>query len=124
MMTEALKNSLISATLRNVAYTSPASVYLALFTTIPSGGLGTEPTGGYARQAVVFDPPAAGITQNQGALSFGAATAAWGQVRWIGVYDALTGGNLLYWGVLGQPRDVGNGQTLNLAAGSVSISLE
>ena len=51
-----LENALLNATLRNTTYTSPATVYAALFTTDPTDdGSGTECTGsGYARKAITL----------------------------------------------------------------------
>ena len=55
-MSNYLENALINATLRATTYTSPATVYVALFTTDPTdANSGTEVTGGgYARTAVSF----------------------------------------------------------------------
>ena len=56
-ITNYLANKLRDHTLANTAYTSPTTVYLALFTTpTTSAGGGTEVTGGtYARQVITFD---------------------------------------------------------------------
>src|SRR5690348_2471636 len=90
-----LKNALLNATIRNVTYTSPAIVYLALFTTDPgAGNTGTEVTGGsYARQAVTFSAPVAGPGTSQqcvnsGDVVFPQATASWGTISYWGLYDA------------------------------------
>lgn len=122
-----LEDALLNAVLRGVAYTSPTTVYMALFTTIPTdANIGTEPPGsaGYARQAVTFDVPAGGSVQNLSTVTFGPATVSWGQVRWVGIYDAATAGNLLFWGSLASPKDIGVGQSLVFAAGEVNITLD
>ena len=49
-----LENAIINATLRATTYTSPATVYVSLWTTDPTdAGSGTEVSGGsYARTSV------------------------------------------------------------------------
>ncbi len=52
-MSNYLENALINATLRNTSYTSPTTVYVALYTSDPTDAdSGTECSGtSYARQA-------------------------------------------------------------------------
>ena len=59
-----LETQLMNATLRNTAYSSPATVYIALFTVNPGEGDvngvpgGTEVSGNaYARQSAAFAAP-------------------------------------------------------------------
>lgn len=97
-----LENKQLDHTLRNTAYTSPTTVYAALFTVSPSdGGGGTEvSTSGtaYARQAITFGAASGGSISNSVAVNFPTATASYGApVVAVGVFDASSGGNLLYW---------------------------
>ncbi len=103
-----LSNSMLNAALRQVPYTSPVAVYVALFTAAPSvNGGGTEVTGGsYARQPAIFTAPVNGQCSNVADVLFPSATAAWGTVVAFGVYDASSGGNLLYFNNLSSPRNV------------------
>lgn len=97
---------------------APHKVYFALFTVTPadSGG-GTEVSGGsYARVAVdctlanfagtqsagstTASSGTGGQTSNNAAITFVAPSATWGTVVAIGIFDTLTGGNLLAWGPL------------------------
>ena len=68
-----LENAIINATLRNTTYTSPATVYVGLFTSDPTdAGSGTEVSGGsYARTAVTFGAPSNGTSTNSAALKNG-----------------------------------------------------
>lgn len=84
--------------------------YLALFTAAgtDAGTSFTEVSGGsYARvsTAGAFGAAAgvapSSITNSAAALSYVPATALWGNVIAWGIYDALTGGNLLAWDYLG-----------------------
>jgi hypothetical protein len=90
-----------NAALRNTTYTSPATVYLALYSTNPTDAdTGTEITGGaYARQSVAFTAPTNGVFPNTSAINFPVATANYpAPVRYMGVRDASTVGNLLWYG--------------------------
>lgn len=93
--TNFLSHSLLNHVLRNIAYTSPTTVYLALFTTATTdAGGGTEATGGsYARQAVTFAAPASKHTDNTGVISFSNMPA--GTFTHAAMFDALAGGNML-----------------------------
>ena len=124
-MSNYLENALINATLRNTAYTSPATVYVALFTTDPTdAGSGTQVSGGsYARVAVTFGAPSNGVTTNSAAVEFPQATANWGTVTHIGLYDALTVGNLLYHTALNASKTIETVDIFKIAIGSLSVTL-
>lgn len=95
-----LEAKLLDHVLRNTSYTSPTTVYAALMTATPNdAGGGTEVTGGsYARQAITFGAASAGSISNSSAVTFSSLPAA--TITHIAVYDALTTGNLLYYGAL------------------------
>ena len=120
-----LENALLNYVLRNIGTPTTATVYLALFTTDPTdANTGTEvSTGAYARQAIAFDAAAAGVTQNTALESFTATGASWGSITHIGIYDAATIGNLLYHASMTTARTINDGDTLEFAAGSVTVTL-
>lgn len=91
-----LADALLDHTLRNTAYTSPTTVYLALYSVATDADdAGTEVTGGsYARQAVTFGAAVDGVAISSGAVQFTGMPAT--DVVGSGVYDALSGGNLLH----------------------------
>lgn len=124
-MSNYLENALINATLRNTTYTSPATVYVGLFTSDPTdAGSGTEVSGGsYARTAVTFGAPSNGVSTNSAAVEFPQATGSWGTVGWIGIHDALTSGNLLYHTALDTSKTIDNGDIFKIAIGSLSVTL-
>ncbi|MET3699514.1 hypothetical protein SAMN05877753_111152 [Bacillus oleivorans] len=124
-MSNYLENALINATLRGTAYTAPATVYLALYTSDPTDAdTGTEVTGGgYARQPATFTAPSNGVTSLSANVSFPQATANWGTVTHVGVRDALTGGNLLYHTNLTTARNILSGDDYSVLAGEVQITL-
>jgi len=124
-MSNFLETALINATLRNTAYTSPAVVYLGLYTSDPTDAdSGTEVTGNaYARQAITFGAPSNGVTTNTAAIEFPQATGSWGTVTHIGIEDALTGGNLLYHTPLDASKVIATGDVFRIAIGSLSVTL-
>lgn len=124
-MSNYLENALINATLRNTGYTSPATVYVGLYTSDPTdANTGTEVSGGsYARTAVTFGAPSDGVTTNSAAVEFPQATGTWGTVGWIGILDASSGGNLLYHTALDASKTIASGDIFKIATGSLSVTL-
>ena len=124
-MSNYLENALINATLRNTSYTSPATVYVGLYTTDPTdANTGTEVSGGsYARTAVTFGAPSNGSATNNAAVEFPQATAAWGVVGWIGILDAASGGNLLYHTALDVSKTIDTGDIFKISVGNLTVTL-
>jgi hypothetical protein len=124
-MSNFLENALVNATLRNTSYTSPTTVYVALYTTDPTDAdTGTEVSGnGYARQSVTFSAPSNGATSNSGAVEFPQATGSWGTVAYIGLRDASSGGNLLYHTALDASKTIATGDVFRIAIGSLAVTL-
>lgn len=122
--TNYLNDAILDHVLRNSALASPATVYLGLFTVAPTPSTsGTEVSGGsYARVAATFGAPALGVSTNSAPAAFPMATLAWGTVVAVGVFDALSGGNLLYFGTLTTPKSVDNGDTASFAVAALSIT--
>lgn len=123
--TDYLENALLDHVLDNNALASPATVYVALFTVAPTDiGGGTEVSGfAYARQAVAFNAASGGSTANSGTVAFPTASGGpWGTVVAMGIFDALTVGNLLYYGNLAVSKVVGDGDTISFAGGALTVS--
>ena len=110
-----------------VARTRPTSWYLALFTSNPDeDGSGTEvSTSGtaYAREALTFTVSGNNATNN-GAIEYATATASFGTVSHVGVYDASTGGNLIAYAALSSSRAIDTGDILRVPAGDLDITLD
>lgn len=144
-----LENKIIDALLRGQAFSFPTSVYVGLFTVAPSdAGGGTEVSGGgYARKIATADGAAGpmdltdwkstqndnlastgttGQSTNSGAITFPAPSGAnWGSIVAFGVFDAPTGGNLLFYGNLGTPKTVNDGDAApSFAAGALTFQID
>lgn len=111
-------------------FTSPANVYIALFTAAPSdSGGGTECSGtNYARVDSGSFSTMTGITtghtSNSAEIAFAqAGSGGWGTVTHIGLFDASTAGNLLYHGALTASKVVDENDTFKIAIGDLDITL-
>lgn len=124
-MSNYLENALINGTLRGTTFNAPASVYLALYLDDPTDAdTGTEVSGGsYARQSITFGSPSNGLSANTLAIEFPQATAPWGTITYIGIRDALTGGNLLYHTALDAAKEIGTSDIFKITAGNLSVAL-
>ncbi len=124
-MSNFLENALVNATLRNTSYTSPATVYVALFTTDPTdANTGTEVTGGsYARTSVAFAAPSNGAAASSADCTFPTCTSTWGTVSHIGIFDASTSGNLLYHTPLDTSKTIETGDIFKIASASLTVTL-
>ena len=120
-----LENALINAVLRNTTYTSPATVYVSLYTSDPTDAdTGTEVSGGsYARTAVTMGAPSNGVSTNSADVTFPTATASWGTVTHIGIHDALTTGNLLFHTPLDTSKTIDSGDIFKITTGNLSVTL-
>lgn len=136
-----LENQIIDHIFRTASFTKPTALYVALFTAAPSdAGGGTEVAGGsYARVNLAplnanwqgthgnttgASSGTGGATSNASAITYPAPTADWGTVTHIGIFDALTGGNLLLWQALTASRTILNGDPApSFAVGALSVTV-
>ena len=109
----------------NSSATRPSAWYVALYTGAPNdAGGGTEVSGGaYARQAVTFSVSGDTAT-NTGAVEYPTATAGYGTVTHVGVFDASTGGNLIAYAALTASKTIDTGDVLRLPAGDLDVTLD
>ena len=132
----AFTNYLEEKTLQHIftatAFTQPGR-HVALFTAAPSDtGGGTEATNGdYARVAGTFTVTAGTLgsadpseAANSAPVEFPEASASWGTINHVGVFDAPTDGNLLCWAELTAPKAVGIGDVLRFAIGELVFTLD
>ena len=105
--------------------TRPTAWYLALFTAAPSDtGGGTEVSGGaYARQSVTFTV-SGNTASNSAAIEYPTATANYGTVTHIGVFDASSSGNLLAHAALTTSKTIETGDVFRVPSGDLDITLD
>jgi len=128
-MSNYLAAALLNRIFRGQAMTFPTNVYVALYTSDPTkNDTGQEVTGGgYARQQVVFSAPVEEdgkqVIRNIADVVFPVAEADWGTVTHVGIRDAATGGNLLYFGPLNVPRTILTGDRMRFLTGSIELTM-
>lgn len=121
-------NSLKAWLQGSVTITFPSTVYVGLFLTNPtSAGTGTEVSGsGYARTSATFGAPTQSgssmVSTNSGLVTFPQATGSWGTPQYFALYDALTGGNMLFYGALPTAYAISSGMTPQFAAGALTVT--
>jgi len=119
----------------SVASGDANSPYLALFTlpaTSPTdASTFVEVTGGsYARVATsgLWAAPASGAVTTSGDIVFGPASADWGTIAAIGLYDKSTSGRLMYYSDLRDgggvvvTKFIGAGDRLTIPTGQLTIT--
>jgi hypothetical protein len=139
-MSDFLENKLVDQLFRGQTAPTTTTLYVALLTGAPSDtGGGTEVSGGsYARVAVTSSlanwagTQAAGSTaassgnggqtSNNAAITFPTPAATWGTVTHFGIYDAASGGNLLFYGALTIAKTINQSDTVTFPAGSLAIT--
>jgi len=107
------------------APTTPSTVYVGLHTTsVGDDDSGTECSGnGYARVAAAFTRTL-NVASNSGLISFPQATGTWGTVTHFGIYDQLTGGNLLFWGTLDNSKLISVDDVPKYQAGELTVTID
>jgi len=129
-LSDYLEEAVLNHVFRNIPLGSPATTYLALYTTDPGeAGAGVEVSGGsYARQPVTFAAPSQiggkATIKNSVEIVFPVATADWGIIVSVGVRDLLTVGNLLYYGPMTAPKTINNGEQLRFAVNALVLDLD
>ena len=107
--------------------TRPTAWYIALFTSNPAeDASGTEvSTSGtaYARQSATFTVSGNEAT-NSAAIEFPTATASYGTVTHIGVFDAASAGNLIAYAALTTSKAIDTGDVLRLPANDLDVTMD
>ena len=124
-MTDYLRNKLMNHVTKNIAYTPPSSLWLALFTTpADASGGGTEVTGGgYARRPIPFTTPMGGSGYNSADVFFPTATAPWNSIVSIAIFDANMAGNMLFYGKVTVPEFVNTGNTYVVEQNDILLTM-
>ena len=122
-----LELAMVDLVLGAAAFSAPATVYVSLHTADPTdAGTGTEASGGsYARKSVTNNStnfPSGNPKSNGTAITFATPSAGWGTVTHFGIWDASSGGNLLYYGALGTSKTINSGDTVSFAIGALVVT--
>lgn len=120
-----LETELLDHVFANNAYTSPSTVYVSLHTANPDeDASGTEVSGGgYVRQAGSFTVSGNTATTSA-AIEYPTATAGYGTVTHVAVWDASSSGNMLAYAALTASKTIATGDVFRIPAGDLDITLD
>ncbi len=121
-----LENKVLDHVLGSSAYAQPSALYVALSTgSFNDDNTGTELTGnGYSRKVVTFGTASGGSISSNSNVEFDTATGDQGTISHFGIFDASSGGNLLYHGAFSASKVISTGDVLKIASGSLTVSLD
>lgn len=121
MKSHYLDNLYLNAALRRMPFTPPETLYVALYTELPTpSSPGVEVSGGgYERQLVTFAEPINGQAKSENDVVYPIAIEPWGDVVGFALVDALAGGHVFYFAGLGYPRTVDVSDQVKFPAGAL-----
>jgi hypothetical protein len=134
-----LEEKIIQTTLRGQAMPVPSGVHVALFTADPTDAnvtaneCKTADWPAYARQdaaqaadiATGWSAPSNGVSTNAKIVTFPANNGASAiTVTHVGLYDAASGGNLLYHSTLVAPKTLQPGDVLSFGVGAMTVTVQ
>ena len=127
-LSDYLENKLLEHTVGKTSFTMPTGAYVALFTTAPTdvAGSGVEVTGGsYARvqSNASWAAASAGSITTNADITFPTATANWGTITDVAIFDASTAGNMLWRGPLTASKVVNSGDVFKITTGNLTLTL-
>lgn len=122
--TDYLANSVMEHIAEGSSFTQPT-----LWVGLATDDQGTEPSGGsYARVRPGDDTGRWTITdrqfENKGEIQFPEATASWGTISHIALFDSETGGEMLAIIEADESRSIGSGDTPSIGAGELTVTLD
>jgi hypothetical protein len=111
--------------LRNTAWTSPVTVYVALHTADPTetGAVAEISGNGYIRKAAAFAASTDGVGSTSGDVTYDQATGDWGTISHFSIWDAESAGNALMYSSVTTPKAVNSGDTAKFTAGDITVTI-
>jgi hypothetical protein len=125
-----LANELLDHVLLGLAYSAPADVYVALFTSSTGLEAGDPAAcdevsgGGYGRVAATFSAGSDSASANTAEVAFSEASADWGEITHFAICDAATEGKILLWAELTNSRIVLTGDVARFKTGVLTVALQ
>ena len=124
-------NKILDFNFGGTSYTPPVTYYFGLSTTTISidGSGATEPSsGGYARIALTnnktnWGNAASASLTNSAAVQFAESSGSWGTITYVGIWDALTSGNVYWFDALSPARAVASATTVLFAIGAITVQM-
>lgn len=128
-VTYAHADRLLDYNFGQTAYSVPATYYFALSTNAiqPDGTGCVEPVGNaYARVAIAnnktnWTVASNGTLTNNIQAQFPESTGSWGTATHVAIFDAATGGNLLFYDALQESRTIESQTTLMFMPNTITV---
>ena len=109
------------------AYSAPGTLYVGLFTAAPDdtgGGTEVSTSGtGYARQSAAFTVTG-NTASNSASIEYPTATASYGTVTHVGIFDAASSGNLMAYASLTASKAIDTGDVFRIPTGDLDVTLD
>lgn len=129
------ENNILQTTLRGNSFPTPSNVYIALFTADPtdSGDTGNElGDSNYARQDAAqggsidtgWTSPSDGVSKNAKQVEFPPISDAEVTITHFGLFDAQTGGNMLYHSALSTSKTLQVNDVLTFDVESITVTVD
>ena len=126
-LSNTFETTVLTWLLTNSAATRPTAWYVALFTSNPAedaSGTEVSTTGtAYARQSVTFSV-SGNTASNTAAIEFPTATASYGTVTHVGVFDAASAGNLIAYAALTTSKAIDTGDVMRIPASDLDVTMD
>lgn len=101
-----------------------AGLFVALHSNNPmDDGQAELSNSGYARKAISFAAPVDQAIANAGLITFGPATEDWTAATYLGLWDAVSGGNFIAGAELNDPITVLDTDSATFSIGAIVFSL-
>lgn len=111
---------------REYEYSTIANLFSGLLSSDPADGnaaINEFSGGGYTRKQVAFSDGTSGSISNTGLLTYPTATADWGLITYIGLFDASVDGSLVMYGPLTNPQYIATGDTFSIPINNLTVTL-
>jgi hypothetical protein len=121
------ENLILKFMLTTQSATRPTSWYVGFFSDSQGASVdqpSIELTGpGYSRQSVSFTTPTTGSCSNSNLITF-TATGTWTPANYVGIFDSISSGNLLFWGELQTSIGLDADGEIQFAINTITISMD
>ena len=127
-LTDYAENKFLEHSTGYATWTRPTNTFLGLFTVAPTDSTtGTEVSAGnYARIQIGWGAASGGQQSNTSSIRFpasGTASADYGTIVALGIFDNVTAGNLIWYGDLSATVTIKTGDSYTITPGGITLSM-
>ena len=118
------ENKFIDLVMAETVFAAPTTCYLGLCTLAADTGVTEVAYTNYARQAITFGAPSGRAITQSAEISFPQCGATGATADFYGIFDAVSAGNFLGWGVITPQKVIVENNTPKVAASQVVITVD